>query len=111
LHQVPSEPVGGGVCQKDDALGEPVAGPVHVGLLDGRFVRRVQLGLVRVHKQPLFAQACDGADVVQRLTGNLQIKDTRYINGTVRAPQKREIAEKKLFQISVPPLGNLCDIC
>lgn len=66
-HQVASEPVGGGVGQEDDALCEAVTRSVHIGLFEGGPVRSVQLGLVHFHKAPLLAQACDGADVVQRL--------------------------------------------
>lgn len=76
-HQVTSEPVRGRVGQEDDALGEAVAGAVHVGLLQGRLVRGVQLGLVHVHKIPLLPQTCDGADVVQSLARNLQMKSQR----------------------------------
>lgn len=77
-HQVPSEPVGGGVGQEDDALGKTVASAVDVGLLQGRLIRSVQLGLVHVHEALLFAQTCDGADVVQRLAGNLSINDSGW---------------------------------
>lgn len=70
-HQVTSKPVGGGVGQEDDALGETIASAVHVGLLQGRPIRRVQLGVVHVHEAPLFPQACDGADVIQCLPRNL----------------------------------------
>lgn len=64
LHQVTSEPVGGGVGEEDYALGEAVAGPVHVGLLHGRIVRAVQLPHVHLHEVPLPPQAGDGPDVV-----------------------------------------------
>ena len=70
-HQVAPKPVGGRVGEEDDALGEAVAGSVHVRLLQGRFIRSVELGRVDFHKAPLFPQACNGADVVQCLTGNL----------------------------------------
>lgn len=70
-HQVASKPVGGRVGEEDDALGEAVAGSVHIRLLQGRFIRSVELGRVDFHEAPLFPQACDGADVVQCLTRNL----------------------------------------
>lgn len=64
LHQVTSEPVGGGVGEEDDALGEAVARSVHVRLFQGRMIRSVQLGFKHLHETPLLPQACDGADVV-----------------------------------------------
>lgn len=98
-HQVPSEPVGGGVGQEDDALGEAVAGPVHVRLLQRRLVRGFQLGLVHVHENPLFAQACDGADVVQRLAGYLEVKDP-FFGYQIKNCKEGKIAEEKLFLIN-----------
>lgn len=71
LHQISSKPVGGSVGQEDDTLGKTIAGSVHVGLLQGRVVRSVQLGLVHVHEAPLLPQTCDGADIVQGLARNL----------------------------------------
>lgn len=72
--QVPSEPVGGGVGQEDDALGEAVAGAVDVSLLECGLVRPLQLGLVHLHEFAFLAQPCDGADVVQGLARDLQEK-------------------------------------
>lgn len=40
-HQVTSKPIGGGVSQEDDALGETIAGPVHICFLQGRLVRSI----------------------------------------------------------------------
>lgn len=77
-HQVTSKPVGGGVGQEDHALGEAVAGSVNVGFLQGGLVRSVELGFVHVHEAPLLPQTCDGADVVQSLTRNLQNQRWRF---------------------------------
>lgn len=67
LHQVTPKPIGASIGQKDDTLGETVAGAVHVGFLQSRLVRRFKMGHVLVHKQALLPQTSNGADVVKSL--------------------------------------------
>lgn len=75
FHQVSSEPEGSTVGEEDHTLGETVTSSVNVCLFQGCFVRSIQLGLIRLHKLLLLAQTCNGPDVVQGLSRNLQIED------------------------------------
>lgn len=81
--QIASVCEGSGVRHEDDTLGEAEADAVDVGSLLRRFIRNLELLLVRVHKVFLLAEAGDGPDVRESLAGNLGSRCRVHMEGSV----------------------------